>query len=57
MNKKQITTLKKLIKEMVSKEVAKQMQIVISEITNPPVKNTVSLKKSPRAFGASFQSF
>ena len=42
MNKNQIATLKKLIKEMVSKEVAKQMQIVISEITNPPVKNTVS---------------
>ena len=42
MNKNQIAKLKKLIKEMVSKEVAKQMQIVISEITNPSVKGAVS---------------
>ena len=41
MKQNQITALKKIIKEMVSKEVAKQMQIVISEITNPPVQNTV----------------
>jgi len=41
MKHNQITALKKIIKEMVSKEVAKQMQIVISEITNPPVQNTV----------------
>ena len=32
-----ITALKKVVKEMVEKEVAKQINIVVSEITNPTV--------------------
>lgn len=37
MKKKQVDMLKTLIKEMVSKEVAKQIKYVINEITNPPL--------------------
>ncbi len=41
MKKNQISTLEKVIKEMVSKEVTKQMKIVISEITNPAMGDAV----------------
>ena len=50
MKQKQVDMLKTLIKEMVSKEVAKQIKYVINEITNPPLpkkEELVAAKPEP----------
>ena len=50
MKQKQVDMLKTLIKEMVSKEVAKQIKYVINEITNPPLpkkEELVAAKPAP----------